>query len=116
MFASAALWAADQVGPALLWIGVVAAGLSSSSWNSVAMLAVVHDAGAQRTGRASGVVMLGFFAGLGSGPPLFGYTVDATGRYDAMWMISIAVFVVTLLWTLAWKRSEAGGNRPQPVA
>ena len=73
----------------LLWPGSVLIGASSSAWNSVGMLAVIDEAGAA-TGRASGIVLLGFLSGLGIGPPVYGATVDATGSYTTMWLISIA--------------------------
>ncbi len=72
----------------LLWVGAVLIGASTSAWNSVGMLTVINEAGAA-TGRASGVVLLGFLTGLGVGPPLYGATVDATGSYAAMWIMSI---------------------------
>jgi MFS family permease len=89
----------------LLWPGAVLTGASSSAWNSVGMLAVINEAGAS-TGRASGFVMLGFLTGLGIGPPLFGATVDATGSYTLMWLISIAAATVTVGLVWFWRRTS----------
>lgn len=86
----------------LLWIGAAMTGASTSSWNSVGMLAVINEAGAA-TGRASGVVLLGFLAGLGIGPPIYGATVDATGSYTAMWLISISAAAVGFGLVWAWR-------------
>jgi cyanate permease len=76
------------------------------------MLAVVDDAGPVAAGRASGVVMFGFLAGLGAGPPLFGYTVDATGSYATMWWLSIAgaaaAFAVAVRWRMVPGHGASG--------
>jgi len=95
----------------LLWPGVVLTGASSSAWNSVGMLAVIDEAGAA-TGRASGIVLLGFLTGLGIGPPLYGATVDATGSYTAMWIISMAAAAVTVGLVWLWRRSLADEGSP----
>jgi len=89
----------------LLWPGAILTGASSSAWNSVGMLAVINEAGAS-TGRASGFVLLGFLTGLGIGPPLFGATVDATGSYTLMWLISIAAATVTVGLVWVWRRTS----------
>ena len=91
VLAAGSLLAAEGWGPWALWVGVLLTGASSASWNSVGMLAVIHEAGEARAGRASGVVMLGFLAGLGVAPTLFGWTVDVTGSYVPMWLVSIGV-------------------------
>jgi predicted MFS family arabinose efflux permease len=93
--------------PALVWLAVVVVGTSSGSWNSVGMLAVIHEAGAERAGRASGRVMFGFLVGLGIAPPLFGRTIDVTGSYDAMWSMATAAFALAMLLVAAWSRSVA---------
>jgi cyanate permease len=69
------------------------------------MLAVINEAGAS-TGRASGFVLLGFLTGLGIGPPLFGATVDATGSYTLMWLISIAAATVTVGLVWVWRKTS----------
>ena len=91
----------------LLWPGAVLTGASSSAWNSVGMLAVINEAGAV-TGRASGFVLLGFLTGLGIGPPLYGATVDATGSYTMMWLISMAAATVGfgLVWVWRGRRDD----------
>ncbi len=92
---------------ALLWVAVAVVGMSSSSWNSVGMLAVIHDAGAEQAGRASGRVMFGFLLGLGIGSPLYGRTIDSTGGYALMWWIAIAAYAAATVLILAWSRSVA---------
>lgn len=90
-----------EVGSWAVWFGVALTGLGASSSTSVVMLAVMGEAGAGGTGRASGLVMLGFLAGLGTAPTVFGWTVDLTGSYTAMWLISIGVLTAAALLTAA---------------
>ncbi len=105
MAASSILLAATSVGPAALWAGALATGIGSSTWNSVGMLAVMGEAGPERAGRASGVVMLGFLTGLGAGPPLFGLSVDVSGSYATMWGLSIAAAAAGTLVAWGWERA-----------
>ncbi len=91
----------------MLWVGAVLTGLSSSSWNSVGMLAVIKHAGKERSGRASGIVMLGFLAGLGAAPALFGWLVDITDSYTPMWLISLGTLGAAALLSVWWVRSPA---------
>ena len=100
--ATAVLMSATSVGVPLLWIGVVITGLSSSSWNSVAMLAVIHHAGDARAGRGSGIVMLGFLVGLGVAPPIMGWTVDRYGTYAWVWVMAMVALVFAALVSAWW--------------
>ncbi len=77
-----ALLGANAGGYPLLIVGAVLSGVGVAAWNSVAMLAVINDAGPELAGRASGVVLSGFLSGLAISPPIFGYSVDATGSYN----------------------------------
>ena len=105
---------ASTVVPALLWIGAVLTGMGTSAWNSVGMLAVIEDAG-ESTGRASGMVLLGFLAGLGIGPPVYGALVDRTGGYEPMWLLSIAASLVALAIVAAWQRASGRAGTPAAV-
>ncbi len=102
--AAGTLGAATTLGLGALWVGVVLTGVSASTWNSVGMLAVMDEAGPERAGRASGVVMFGFLAGLGLGPPAFGLAVDVTGSYAPMWSMSAAAAVAATVLTEVWRR------------
>jgi cyanate permease len=73
------------------------------------MLAVINEAGAP-TGRASGMVLLGFLLGLGIGPPLYGATVDATGSYTAMWLLSLLAAGLSLWLVVAWRQRSGIGS------
>ena len=111
---ASALLLASTLWAWLLWPGVIITGASTSAWNSVGMLATIDEAGPALTGRASGVVLFGFLTGLGIGPPLYGATVDATGSYSLMWVISIAAATATTGFVWVWKRqrSAAAGTAP----
>jgi cyanate permease len=49
------------------------------------------------------VVLSGFLVGLGIGPPVFGWIVDATGNYTPVWIASMVTamlgFVTMLMWS-----------------
>jgi predicted MFS family arabinose efflux permease len=107
--AAAALFLASTTIVVLVWAAVILTGMSTSAWNSVGMLAVINEAGAP-TGRASGVVLLGFLLGLGIGPPLYGATVDATGSYTAMWLLSLLAAGLSLWLVVAWRQRSGIGS------
>ncbi len=90
----------------LIWLGALLLGMSTSSWNSVGMLAVMNEAGPRATGRASGIVVSGFLVGFGLGPPIFGAAVDATDTYTPMWIASIAAAAAAGLLVAVWRRSR----------
>ena len=103
---SAALLAAPTVGVWALWVGALGMGATAVSWNSVGMLAVMVEAGDERAGGASGVVLMGFLGGLGVGPPLFGWSVD---RYDSYGPGLTGLLIVVSIATIvgfAWERSR----------
>jgi predicted MFS family arabinose efflux permease len=103
--------AAQQWATWLLWPAVVTTGLTSSSWNSVGMLAVIDHAGPERSGRASGVVMFGFLTGLAVGPTLFGRLIDTTGSYTSMWVTSLVVLVAASVLAVWWNRVSTNPPR-----
>lgn len=85
---------ANLGGYVLLIVAAALSGLGVSAWNSVAMLAVINDAGPEQSGRASGIVLSGFLTGLAISPPLFGYSVDVTGSYNLGFAVVGASFAV----------------------
>lgn len=104
-----AILAAEHAGGWLLWPGLVIFGTSAVAVNGVVMLTVVRNAGSGRTGRASGVVGLGFYLGFMTGPVTFGALVDRTGSYTLGWSVVAALCVlgagIMVLWWRSSKRS-----------
>jgi MFS family permease len=105
-----ALLAAFEWGSWLLWVGALGLGASSTAWNAVGMLALMVYAGHQQAGGASGVVLFGFLAGLGLGPPLFGWSVDRNDSYVPALSGVIAVFLIAVAIAVAWQRSTRRSN------
>lgn len=77
-----------------LGLGAFLMGFTTSSWNSVGMLAVISRAGSERAGSDSGVLMFGFMLGLGIGPPIQGWSVDLTGGYEVLWSLSMVMVLI----------------------
>lgn len=78
------------------WVLVPAAvlfGAGAISWNSVGMLAVMDFSPVGLVGRGTGLVLLGFLLGLGTGAPLLGLAVDRLGTYTAGWVAVGFLFV-----------------------
>jgi predicted MFS family arabinose efflux permease len=72
---------------AMVWVGAPGVGVSATAAYAVAMLDVVRNAG-DDTGRASGLVSVGFFLGFAAGPVAFGFLTDHAG-YRAGWMAGL---------------------------
>lgn len=95
--AAAAVLVAAQVETWLVWVAAVLTGFSASAWNSVGMLAVIETSTPALAGRASGVVLFGFLAGLGLGAPVFGFAVDQSGTYGPGWAAVGVAFLLALV-------------------
>lgn len=110
VLASLVMLLASENAPWLVWVGAVLLGVGAQSWNAPGMLAVMADAGREQAGRASGVVLLGFLAGLGIAPPVYGETADASGSsvaaYDTMWVMALAASALATVLAVAWMRSR----------
>ena len=105
--AIALLFAAVDVGGALLWVMAPLAGFSMASWNAVAMLALITGVPVALAGRASGIVMLGFMSGLSVGGLFTGYIVEWTGSYQLVWLLFGACAVASTVLALLYR-----GPRP----
>lgn len=95
-----------EYGTLWMWLATVVLAFSASSWTAVGAIAVITIAGPGGAGRASGIVWFGFLAGLGIGPPIYGYTVDGTGSYALMWSMALAVFAAAAAVSVAWMRRD----------
>jgi MFS family permease len=86
-----------------LALGALVIGATTSSWISLAMLAVIERSSPSGApGAAAGTVMLGFYVGLGIGPPVHGFLIDHTGAYDPMWLVSILSASLAALAVRTW--------------
>jgi len=108
------LWSIEG-GIAWMWVGTIVLGLSSSSWTSVGAMAVIAIAGAAAAGRASGIVWFGFLAGLGIGPPIYGFTVDETGSYATMWWLALASFALAAAVAVTWMQTQRTAPHGTPI-
>lgn len=103
--ASALLFVAPTFGGTLLlWPAVIALGASASAWNSVGMLAIIDQSDGGSTGRASGKVLTGFFAGNVVSPIAFGWLVDTLGTYQPAWAITSLLFAAGLAVAMSERR------------
>ena len=104
--ATAGLIAAQVVGAPLLWVAVIALGITSSIWNLCVTIVVFRLVPPTLTGQATGRVYLGFAAGMMVGPLVFGLIVDLTGHYDGAWGSLMAWQLLAALTTLPLLRDE----------
>lgn len=88
----------------LVWVGAVGLGGSAAAANAVTMVAVTQGGGFGRTGHASGLVSMGFFAGFVLGPSAFGLLSDH-GGYKAGWLLVAAEFAVSVVAVAAGRRA-----------
>jgi predicted MFS family arabinose efflux permease len=86
----------------LVWVGALGVGVSATAAYAVAMLDVVRNAGVG-TGRASGLVSVGFFLGFAVGPIAFGLLADRAG-YQAGWIAVAGTLALTAVTGLPLRR------------
>nr|WP_305783935.1 MFS transporter [Actinoplanes lichenis] len=87
---------------ALVWAGALGVGSFAVAAYAIAMLDVVRNT-TTGTGRASGVVSVGFFLGFAVGPVSFGLVADHAG-YRAAWSAVAAVLVLATVAGLPFRR------------
>lgn len=100
ILAITAIALAQSAGLWLLWVGVIAAGLSMMAWHAVGWLIVIDRVGPAGVGKASGVMQFGNGIGYASGPLIAGLLIDATDSYLVAWSTIGLVLAVTVLLTL----------------
>jgi hypothetical protein len=86
------------------WPAVILIGATAVTWNAVGMLAVITESGTRLAGRASGVVIFGFYIGFVGSPMAFGLLVDGLGSYLLAWTLVGVLFAATGGVMLAWRR------------
>ncbi|MGP4111570.1 MFS transporter [Streptomyces sp. 4N509B] len=107
---------AKVAGPAALWGAAAFAGLSSASWNGLAMLVVMHLSGPVAVARASARVQGAFFLGLMLSPLVFGALADRFGGHAYGWLWCAACFLTAtlVLRPRAALAAGPGGDGPPP--
>ena len=88
--------------PWLVWVASIGFALTAVPWHVVGMVAIIRRVHVARAGRASGIVLLGFNAGLVASPIVFGWTVDVTGEYVLGWLGTSAAFAAATAVGLGW--------------
>ena len=96
--AVALVLAAPSLGMAAVWSGAVLFGATAIAWNVVGMVSVIGAVEPETAGRASGLVLFGFYTGFVPSPVAFGALVDATGDYAASWSMVMVALAVAALW------------------
>lgn len=92
----------------LVWPAAVLFGATAGAWSSVAMVALLSQVPSAVAGRASGVVLLGFYGGFIASPVLFGALADGTGSFTVGWGLVAAVFAGSLVVAALWHRGSSG--------
>lgn len=96
-----AIWLAASLWSGLLWLGAVGTGATAGAWNALGMLAIIRQGSLGSMGAASGLVLLGFYAGFVVAPLVFGLTVDATGSFDLGWGVVASCYAAATLISLS---------------
>jgi predicted MFS family arabinose efflux permease len=114
------LLAAPHLGPATFWIGAGLWGVGGLGFGAVSMLAVMAEAHEARTAWASGLVTFWFSLGFTVAPPLFGWSLEATGAYEpaialvgVLYVVAVGLMVVSR--TTFRPISRAPAQRPEPA-
>lgn len=104
LIATGLIVAAPSLGIWLLWPAAISIGATGAAWMAVGMLAVVAEVDGSEMGRASGVVVFGFFCGQMTSPLLFGYSVDVSGSYVPGWIGVLIAFGLATFIAYHWRR------------
>ncbi len=84
----------------LVWVVYPAAvfiGLGLMPFNVILNLVAMEDNSTDQLGRASGVMMTGFFVGLATGAPALGRLVDTFGFYQPGWIVCAVLSIAAAL-------------------
>ena len=90
--------------PALVLVGAMTSFAGVLGWSGLLVHAVV-DRNLQAPARATGVTQVGFYAGGGIGPPLFGFLIDQFS-YRFAWMTAAGLVLVAAGLVLAVELSS----------
>lgn len=102
LFSALALLAADEwhlVG--LFWLGAVLLGGTALGANVVINATVMRVVPPGQLGKASGINSAGMYAGFAVGPIAMGLLRDATGDFQAGWLMAAAAYAAAMV--VAWQ-------------
>lgn len=103
-----AIATAPVVGGWTVWVGSALAGVGIFAFTALGMLAVIQAVPATGVGRATGTLGRMFYAGLLSGPLLFGGILDVSGSYAAAWgAVAVLMVGAIVLTQVAWRTPVA---------
>lgn len=101
--------------PDLVVIGLAAAaGLCMIGWHGLHITLITELAGPARAGTALGISLSWIQVGIISGPPLFGWLVDATGSYRLAW-VALGAVLAASTGLLAFVRERSADVAPVRV-
>jgi len=92
------------------WLAYLVAALFGTTvlaWNTVGMMAVLGVVDARSAGRASGIVLFGFYGGFVPGPIAFGWIVEASSQYSLAWSLVAASTLMAAVLAAGWRRMES---------
>ncbi len=95
-----------EVGPWLIWLVPLTAGVTTSAWNAPVMLASMRLVPTSAAGRSAGLVMFGFMSGYSITPPIFGAAIDRFGSYNLPWSMGMILCLAAATVGWAWGRQE----------
>lgn len=101
MVVFAVLLSAESIGGGMLWLAAALMAFTTSAWNVVANLSMIKRVRTEDAGRATGVLMMSFLAGLTISGPIAGWTVDKTEGYSTVWL---ALMLLAFLGALSVSR------------
>jgi cyanate permease len=62
---------------------------------------------AHSAGKASGIVLFGFYIGFAPGPVAFGWIVDSSGQYWVAWSVVATAMLGAAIVATIWRRRES---------
>ena len=111
--ALAALLLAESVGGWILWPVAVVQAFTLSAWNVVANLAMIKSVPSSLSGRATGIMMLAFLAGLTVSSPVVGWLIDRFDSYRVAWT---GLLMLCALGALSVSREIGARSTPETKA
>ncbi len=103
-----ALLIAESIGAWILVPVAIVQAFTLSAWNVVANLAMIKSVPSALSGRATGIMMFAFLAGLTVSSPTVGWVVDQTSSYRVAWS---GLLVLCFLGALSVSR-DIGSKGP----